>query len=41
MCKQYSMNEDDLIKALNLLGEFLADIASAPVWLVVGGGAPF
>ncbi len=33
------MNEDDLIKALNLLGEFLADIASAPVWLVVGGGS--
>ncbi|MDX1680210.1 MAG: hypothetical protein R3242_05715 [Akkermansiaceae bacterium] len=33
------MNEDDLTKALHLLGEFLADDTSAPVWLVVGGGS--
>jgi hypothetical protein len=33
------MNEDDLSKALHLLGEFLADGSSAPVWLVVGGGS--
>ena len=33
------MNEDDLNKALHLLGEFLADGSSAPVWLVVGGGS--
>lgn len=33
------MNEDDLTRALNLLGEFLADGRSAPVWLVVGGGS--
>lgn len=39
MSKQYFMNEDDLTKALHLLGEFLADGTSAPVWLVVGGGS--
>ncbi|QTN33608.1 hypothetical protein HZ994_15255 [Akkermansiaceae bacterium] len=33
------MNEDNLTRALNLLGEFLADGRSAPVWLVVGGGS--
>jgi len=33
------MNEDHLSKALNLLGEFIADGRSAPVWLVVGGGS--
>jgi hypothetical protein len=33
------MNEDDLSKALHLLGEFLAEGPSAPVWLVVGGGS--
>lgn len=33
------MNEDDLSKALHLLGEFLADGNSSPVWLVVGGGS--
>jgi len=33
------MNQDDLNKALHLLGEFLADGCSAPVWLVVGGGS--
>jgi hypothetical protein len=33
------MNEDDLTGALNLLGELLADGASPPVWLVVGGGS--
>jgi len=32
------MNEDNLIRSLNLLGEFLADGPSLPVWLVVGGG---
>lgn len=39
MCRQYSVNENELNKALDLLGEFLADGASAPVWLVVGGGS--
>lgn len=33
------MNGDDLNKALYLLGEFLAEGSSAPVWLVVGGGS--
>lgn len=33
------MNERTLTSALNLLGEFLAEGASPPVWLVVGGGS--
>lgn len=33
------MNETTLTSALNLLGEFLAEGASPPVWLVVGGGS--
>jgi len=33
------MNEDELCNALHLLGEFLADGSSAPLWLVIGGGS--
>lgn len=33
------MNEDDLTRALKLLGEFLTEGSSAPVWLVIGGGS--
>ena len=33
------MNGDSLTSALNLLGEFLAEGASPPVWLVVSGGS--
>jgi len=33
------MNEQALNTALSLLGEFLAERGSAPVWLVIGGGS--
>jgi hypothetical protein len=33
------MNGATLTSALNLLGEFLAEEDSPPVWLVVGGGS--
>ena len=33
------MNEAILSRSLNLLGEFLAEGSSLPVWLVVGGGS--
>lgn len=33
------MNEAALDTALILLGQFLAEIGSAPIWLVVGGGS--
>lgn len=33
------MDSDELTRALDLLGEILAESQSAPVWLVVGGGS--